>query len=258
MYYLNIKQLVLPVTYLIQYDIKGGISVPDLTESFKKLNKENLSDQIISQIKELIAQGIFKPGDMLPSERELATKLGVSRLPLREALKTLQFINVIEAKPGSGYMIKDLKVANLLDVLDEACEPGQDILNDLKEMRITIEVKAVELACCRKTARDLEKMREAIEEMEIAIEDEPEKVIEGSIKFHNAVLKASHNKLFVAILAYFSDVLNEGRKRSLMIKNRYKIAIEEHKRIYQAIEAGDVGTATNLMKIHLETSYRVD
>jgi GntR family transcriptional repressor for pyruvate dehydrogenase complex len=232
--------------------------MPDLTENFKKLNKENLSDQIISQIKELIAQGIFKPGDMLPSERELAIKLGVSRLPLREALKTLQFISVIEAKPGSGYMIKDLKVANLLEVLDEACEPGQDILNDLKEMRITIEVKAVELACCRKTERDLEKMREAIEEMEIAIEDEPERVIEGSIKFHNAVLKASHNKLFVAILAYFSDVLNEGRKRSLKIKNRYKIAIEEHKRIYQAIEAGDVDTATNLMKIHLETSYRVD
>jgi GntR family transcriptional repressor for pyruvate dehydrogenase complex len=232
--------------------------VVDLTESFKKLNKENLSDQIIAQIKELIAQGVFKPGDMLPSERELAVKLGVSRLPLREALKTLQFINVIEAKPGSGYIIKSLKVANLLEVLDEACEPGQNILNDLKEIRMTIEVKAVELACLRKTERDLERMREAIEEMEREIKQEPEEVIEGSIKFHNAILKASHNKLFIAILAYFSDVLNEGRKRSLMIKNRYQVAIEEHQRIYQAIEAGDVETATNTMKIHLETSYSVD
>lgn len=227
-------------------------------EDFRKVNKENISDQIIFQIKELIAKGIFKPGDMLPSERELAVKLGVSRLPLREALKTLQFINVIESKPGSGYIVKDLKVVNLLDVLDEASEPGQNILNDLKEIRMTIEVKAVELACFRKTERDLERMREAIKEMENEIKHDPEKLIEGSIKFHNAILKASHNKLFIAILAYFSDVINEGRKQSLQIKNRYNIAIEEHKGIYQAIEGGDVENATKLMKIHLETSYRVD
>lgn len=226
-----------------------------VSEEFKKVSKENLSDQIIFQIKELIAKGVFKPGDALPPEKELTQKLGVSRFPLREALKTLHFINVFEAKSGGGYVVKGLEVANLLDILDEACESQQNILNDLKETRVTIEVKAVELACAKKTEKDLQRMREAIAEMENEINRDTEKLIAGSIKFHNAILKASHNKIFVAIMAYFSDVVNEGRKKTLELRGRYKIAIEEHKQIYLAIEAGDVDTATQLMKNHLETSY---
>jgi len=229
--------------------------MPDSPVDFKRVSKENLSDQIILQIKELVTKGIFKPGDILPSERELAAKLGVSRLPLREALKTLQFINVLEVRPGSGYFVKGLEVANLLDILEEACEPGRDILNDLKETRIVIEVKAVELACVKRSEKDLERMLEAIAEMETALNHDSVKLIEGSLKFHNAILKAGHNRLFVAILACFSDVVNEGRKRSLKITDRYQVSIEDHRQIYQAIKERDISTATTLMQSHLETSY---
>jgi|GEM_PF-1420898 Transcriptional regulators len=224
-------------------------------EKFKKLNKENLSDQIIYHIKEMIEQEVLKPGEVLPSERELAIKLGVSRLPLREALKTLQFINVLEGKPGKGYIVKGLTVANLLDILDEACESGQPLLNDLKEMRITVEVRAVELACVKRTEKDLEKMLTAIKDMENELNHSDARLIKSSIDFHNSVLKASHNKFFVAILATFSDAVHAGRRRSLTIKDRYKLAIDEHKNIYLAIKARDAQNAVRLMRSHLETGY---
>ena len=203
----------------------------------------------------LYRQGVFKPGDMLPSERELAIKLGVSRLPLREALKILQFINVIDARAGSGYIVKDLKVANLLDILEEAAESGQSVLHDLKEMRITIEVRAVELACQKRTAKDLERMAKAIERMEQEFLSYVERLVEASISFHTAVLKASHNKLFVVILASFSDVIHADRRRALTIKDRYRTAIDEHRNIYNAIKNRDAEAAATLMKFHLETGY---
>lgn len=223
-------------------------------ESFKRINKESLSDQIIQQIKEMIEKGILKPEDRLPSERDLALKLGVSRLPLREALKTLQFINVLEVRPGEGYVVKGLDTIKLLDILDEACEPAQDTLNDLKEIRITLEMKAVELACTRRTEKDLARLLSAIEDMEKNIDSE-DKEISASIDFHNAIMKASHNKLFVAILACFSDIINEGRAKSWLVKDRYRKAIEEHKIIYEAIKKRDVKAAMECMEIHLATAH---
>ena len=224
-------------------------------EEFKRVNKENLSDQIIQQIKEMIEKGVLKPEDKLPSERELALRLGVSRLPLREALKTLQFINVLEVRPAEGYVVKGLETIKLLEILDIACEPGQDTLNDLIEIRMTLELKAVEFACFRRTEKDLNRMASAIEDMERSIDSDSQKVIQASIDFHNAIMKASHNKLFVSILACFSDIINEGRKKTLVIKNRYKKAIEEHKMIYDAVLKRDTETAMFHMKKHLETAY---
>ncbi|MDX9872589.1 MAG: FadR/GntR family transcriptional regulator [Clostridia bacterium] len=230
----------------------------DQLDGFKKLNKENLSDQIIKQIKEMIENGILKPEDRLPSERELALKLGVSRLPLREALKTLQFINVLEVRQGEGYVVKGLDRIKLLDILEEACEPAQDTLNDLMEIRATLEMKAVELACSRRTEKDLARMLAAIEDMERNIDSEDQE-INASIEFHNAVMKASHNKLFVAIMACFSDILIEGRMQTWRVKDRYKRAIEEHRIIYDAIKKRDVKAAVECMEKHVTTDlYRTD
>lgn len=227
-------------------------------DGFKKLNKENLSDQIIKQIKEMIENGILKPEDRLPAERELALKLGVSRLPLREALKTLQFINVLEVRQGEGYVVKGLDRIKLLDILEEACEPAQDTLNDLMEIRATLEMKAVELACSRRTEKDLARMLAAIEDMERNIDSEDQE-INASIEFHNAVMKASHNKLFVAIMACFSDILIEGRMQTWRVKDRYKRAIEEHRIIYDAIKKRDVQAAVECMEKHVTTDlYRTD
>ncbi len=127
-------------------------------DDFVKVEKTSISDNIIEQIQTMIESGILNPGDKLPSERELSEKLGVSRVPIREALKILQFINVIEVQQGNNYTIKGMGRARLLDLFEEVSNKGYDnILEDLKEIRITIETKAVKLACERRTEEDLKK-----------------------------------------------------------------------------------------------------
>ena len=218
---------------------------------FKKLNKQNYSDQIIAQIKDMIERGELKPGDKLPSERELAVKWGVSRLPIREALKTLQFIKVLEGKQGEGYIVRSLDNVRLLDLIEETSEFGK-IMEDYKEVRLILEVKAVEVACVRRNERDLQKMALALEEMEKELQADPDGGVRGSLLFHDAVLKGSHNKLIQSIYYFYNEIVYEGRLRAKEIPGGYKESLQAHKAIYEAIRDRDIIAATNLMKNHIE------
>jgi GntR family transcriptional repressor for pyruvate dehydrogenase complex len=221
-------------------------------KKFQKLNKQNYSDQIINQIKDMIERGELKPGDKLPPERELAVKWGVSRLPIREALKTLQFIKVLEGKQGEGYIIRSLDNVRLLDLIEETSEFGK-IMEDYKEVRLILEVKAAELACVRRNERDLQKIALAIEEMEKELQHDPDDGgVRGSLLFHDAVLKASHNKLIQSIYYFYNEIVYEGRLRAKKIPGGYMQSLQEHKAIYEAIRDKDIKTASEQMRRHID------
>jgi len=219
-------------------------------KQYRKLNKQNYSDQIITEIKNMIERGELKPGDKLPPERELAVKWGVSRLPIREALKTLQFIKVLEGRQGEGYTVKSLDHARLLDLIEETSEV-EKIMDDYTEVRLTLEVKAAELACLRRTERDLERMAKAIEEMEDELREDPQGGVRGSLRFHDALLGASHNKLIQSIYYFYNEIVYEGRLRTKKIPGSYEEALRAHKAIFAAIRDRDSITAAELMKEHI-------
>lgn len=228
-----------------------------MSTKFIKLEKQNLSDQIIAQIKSMVETGAYKPGDKLPSERDLSQLLGVSRLPLREALKTLEFIGVLETKPKNGMTVKGLGRAKVLELLDESCFDS-DILDDLKVARLALEIKAVELACTKRTESDLQGMADAIEAMAKEYDSKSQrKAIDASLAFHMAILKASRNKVLLALYLYINDfgLFREGRVRSFSIPGRLAAAIREHKEIYEAIKNRDANLAVEQMQFHLNTSY---
>ena len=227
---------------------------------WKKINKSSISDYIIEQIKQMILDGTLSPGDTLPSERELSELLGVSRVPVREALKILQFIKVIEASQGSPYTVRGIGRARLLDLLEELSGRQYDVLDDLKEVRIALETKGVELACYRRTEEDLAQMRACMENMKKCYERGKEnvdsaRVVEASIEFHQCMMNASKNELLAVIYAYISDVIREGRVKTLSIPERYEKALDEHVQIYEAIKARDVETAIDCITDHIVTSY---
>jgi len=222
---------------------------------FEKLSRENLSDQIVRQIKAMIESELINPGDRLPSERELAQMLSVSRLPLREALKSLQQINVLEVRQ-TGYYVRGLESSKLLDFFNGAIS-NRNLLAELKDARIVIELKAVELACQNRTEEDVQRMSDSLDRMDQMIKVGDKGVIEYSMSFHNDIVAASGNRLFVAIMACMSTVLYEGRKKSLEIDNRYITATVEHRKILQAIIDKNSELAIQLMTNHLETAYYV-
>ncbi len=244
--------MVLPLVQITKFN--GVILLSN--EFFKKINRDTISDQIIEQVKGMIKDGTLQHGDSLPSERRMAEMLGVSRLPLREALKALKLLGIIDYSAGSSYKVVGPGQMELLDRLKEI--PNEEgLLKDLKEFRLVFEVKAVELACHRRTEKDLENIEKAIFKMEKVLEDKPSnplEIVESSIKNHNAIMDASKNALFCSLYAYINDIIRKGRERTLHIPGRYREALEEHKKIFQAIKDRDVESAVEEMKKHIQLS----
>ncbi len=222
-------------------------------KDYIKLTKTTYSEQIIEQIKELVETGILKPSDKLPPPKGLAQMLGISMIPLKEALKTLQFMNVIEVTTD-GFIIKGMGKAKLLELLEKAAN-SHDSLNDLKEARMALELKAIELACIRRNEEDLERINLAMISMKEEIELNKGTGIIGSLEFHNAIIEACGNQIIFALTTYINEQLVEGRKESLKIPGRYKVALEEHEQIYKAIKEQNIDKAIKCLKSHLETSY---
>lgn len=224
---------------------------------FPKLNRANLSDQVMEKIRGMVASGELKQGDKLPSERELSIMFQISRLPLREALKSLQTLNVLETRVGGGYYIRGLEASNLLSFIERTTEQHFETLESWKEARITIEVAAVELACDRRTTEDIRLMRNANECMMRALaKNEEEEVLYDSMAFHNALMEASKNHFYKTILDCFKEVQYQGRRKSWEIAQRYHEAFKEHNAIIEAIVERNPDLAKQLMKRHLTTSYK--
>lgn len=227
-------------------------------KSFKKIDRKNLPDQIIRQIQGMIENGLLKPNDRLPSERDLAQMLGVSRLPLREALKSLQSTNVLEVRQGEGYYVRGIETLRLLEFFENRAL-GHSMLGDLKEARIILELAAIELACERRTEADIERMRESNEKMKNAVAESSEKVLQYSIEFHNNIFEAGGNGFLISIMACMASPLYEGRKKTMeMNRERYNLSVKEHNEMVDAIAAKDAEIAKILMRNHLQTSYNTE
>jgi len=110
----------------------------------------------------MIIEGKIKVGDKLPSERELAEMFQVSRVPVREALKVMEFMEVIQYVPGDGIYLKSININDLISKIDFMIETSTDIISDLFEARQAIELKAVELAAIKRTDADLLAMEKYI------------------------------------------------------------------------------------------------
>lgn len=225
-------------------------------EGFRKINKTRLSDQIILQIRQMIDSGQLQRGEQLPSERDLAAQLEVSRLPLREALKALEATQVIESRSGDGYYVCGLATDSLVQLLASASQENHDTLTDLQEARLIVEVAAVKLSCIRRTKRDIDLMQESIHSMRRALDlNDKDETIHYSLDFHRYMVGAAHNQMLSSMLECISTVLREGRTHTEPA--RYIRSIQEHGIILQAIVDKDAERAQALLHEHLSTAYNI-
>lgn len=225
-----------------------------MKESFKRIDKVRVSDQIVEQIRNMIASGQLTEGDQLPSERELASQLAVSRLPLREALKALEATHVIRSRSSDGYYVCGLETDSLVQLLNDAKKEDCDVLQDLQEARKIVEVAAVKLSCYRRTADDIRMMKESVQEMDAALKaTDKQEVIADSLKFHKYMIGAAHNQVLSTMMDCISTTLHEGRAKTY--DSRYQRSVREHELILQAIIERNTDLAQKLLNDHLETAY---
>lgn len=217
---------------------------------------DSLYLQIVERIRQWIMKGELKDGDLLPSERELAQKFDVSRVPVREALKVLEFLGAVKHVRGKGVYVRKIGISHVLDNIGFLMTDPAHMLQDLYEARQGLECQAALLAAERRTDDDLLRIEGEILEMEktMALGGD---VGETSVRFHTAFISASHNSMLVHINDMLVDLLRFSRSRSLRKPARYGAVLQDHRLILEKIRQQDGEGAAKALRDHLERAKQV-
>ncbi|SHE85549.1 FadR/GntR family transcriptional regulator [Desulforamulus putei] len=226
---------------------------------FKPIKPKKIYEEIVDQIKEMIARGELNPGDKLLPERELADRLQVGRSAVREAYRALEAIGIIDIRPGEGTFVREIGTKSMTDIMSLAVVTGKDTLFELLELRKIIETEASALAALRRTKEDINNMKYWLDKMN-------EDISKGrlgdlsDLKFHYAITGAAHNSLLMRLMNSISETMKKEmknvRERLYLTPDTPKRLYEEHILIYQAIAKGDEKEARHTMMDHLSNAEK--
>ncbi len=228
----------------------------EVSESMRTVHRTSVSDDIVAQLTDLIARNVLKPGDRLPPERELCKQFGVGRSSLREALRSLSVMGILDGRVGEGTFVCDNS-----QYLERALQWGFRLdgkkLQDLSETRLMLESQNVFLAAERATETDLETIAEALAGMEGALQDW-ERFLENDLRFHLLIAKATHNSILYSLLETTRNHLQEWIKGSLsepsLAGPRAELSLWEHHKILAALRQRDTEGARLAMAAHIRSS----
>jgi GntR family transcriptional repressor for pyruvate dehydrogenase complex len=216
-------------------------------ETLRPVLRPRLYEQVVSQIQEWIAENGLAVGDRLPPERELASRLGVSRATISQALVAMEVVGMVSVRHGDGVVL--IEPAGSTKVVSALRRHAQQ-LPEIIEAREALETKLAALAAERRTESDLAAIDEALEVMERDIAAGG-RGVEGDELFHAAVTAAGHSALLARLMAEISELIKESRIESLSQPDRPLNSLRGHRRIAEAIRARDGEAAAVAMQAHI-------
>lgn len=220
----------------------------------KPIKTRKIYEQIIDQIVQLVAEGHLKPGDRLPSERELVERFEVSRASIREAISALEMMGLIEVRSGEGTYIREVNVDSAVAPLAWMLFIEKDTEMELYEARKILEVQAGGLAAERAEEEEMEDIFQALETMRLDLEKQCLGE-EADHYFHYAIARATHNKILIRLMNTISDTmqmtLKSSRSKLYADTSSPERLYKEHYAIYEAIRNRDSKNAQKLMYDHL-------
>ena len=217
----------------------------------------SVTDRAVASIQELIRSGTLPPGSRLPPENEFAAQLGIGRSSIREAVKALELIRVLDVRHGDGTYVTSLEPHLLLKGVGLAIELVQDdSVLEVVEVRRLFEPVATGLAADRIDSITLDRLAGNVEGMEQAGDDQ-EQLIHHDHAFHSAVFAATGNRTLMSILDGLSSRTLRARTwRGIIEGDASQQTIREHRAIHQALAAGDRPLAEAAALVHVNTSER--
>jgi GntR family transcriptional repressor for pyruvate dehydrogenase complex len=242
----------------VQVDSHEGEVNPELglIDEFEPILRVDITAEIIGRIKTLLARGKLKPGDRLPPEREFAKLLGVGRPVLRQALKALATLGVLESRIGHGTYVTTSTTGLLAAPIDFIILMQATTLPELFEVRKTIEVELAGLAAERASDQDLALIGSIIENQSRNLSN-PQGFLVEDLNFHNAIAGAVCNVLFRAILDSLRRLMVETRRKLLLTGDDLSNSLADHKAIFQAISNRRKEDAHQAMLRHLNRVYHL-
>jgi GntR family transcriptional regulator, transcriptional repressor for pyruvate dehydrogenase complex len=201
-------------------------------------------------VEDYIRRGGFRPGDRLPSEREFSELLGFSRTAVREAVKRLNQKGLVRSSVGRGLFVADPSSGAVGASLDTVLHLQGGTVGHVFEMRHVLGSAAARLAAAHATPADLDAMRAPLEEM-LREYRTPNVLRRAGTAFHLALARASHNPLLAALTEPVMRVMDRTRELTPLHGGPSQRGALGHKRIYDAVAAGDADGAAGAMEDHL-------
>lgn len=224
---------------------------------FQKIEAEKLSQAVVRQIEALILQGILRPGERLPSERDLSDRLGVSRPSLREAVAELQAAGLLTTRAGAGIYVADVIGSVFSPGLLRLFARHDTAVFDYLAFRRDMEGLAAERAASIGTDADLAVVDRVFGRMQAA-QDRRNPTDEAALdaEFHMAIIEAGHNVIMLHMMRAMFDLLSEGvfYNRSVMFRQRTTRAalLDQHRAINAGLQARDPTAARAAVEAHLD------
>lgn len=215
------------------------------------MRRTKVYEEVAAQIRRQMAEGVLRPGDRLPAERELTEAFGVSRSSVRDAIRVLELAGLVEPRQGEGTVVHELTLDSLVSPLASVLVTRKDLLADLLEARRLIEPGIAQRAALAATEEDIEAMQAILGRQagEIAA---GRLAVEEDTAFHYRLATTARNPVILKVIDVLMDLLQTERARSLQVRGRPKRSLEGHRRILAAVRRHDQEGASQAMAQHLK------
>ena len=234
--------------------MKQGTKAPRIVRPDRS-NQGTGFAMVFDFLRDQLLDGAIRNGDRLLPERELALQLGVSRPIVREALRALSMLGVVEIRERLGTVVRQPDISVLGDVFAFSLVQATDAIDDVMQARIALECQAIRLACERVTTADIERIRGALDEIERTVSD----ATDGSLAdfgLHLALVRASRSDTLIQLYGAIANLLTRSHRdrRQQMAHQQDEImnktVVEDHRRLLDAVIAGDQDAADLALRRH--------
>ncbi|HEY8544028.1 MAG TPA: FadR/GntR family transcriptional regulator [Acidimicrobiales bacterium] len=211
-----------------------------------------VSSSVVEHVRELVASGQLAPGDRLPAERDLAERLGVGRNSIREALRELQMLGLVEARRGSGTFVRAAEPSAIMAPFQTVISLSAAAVDDVMAFRRMFEPEVAAMAAMHINGDRMAMLANALRRFDEAIESEGHPV-DADVDFHEVVAQCTGNAVVIAIQHALAQLFADMRKRlsSSTYRSGNRVA-RGHQALFGAIVAGDAEAARDVMREHLD------
>lgn len=223
----------------------------------KPIAPKKIYQSIIEQFVNLLKDEKIKVGEKLPSERDLAERFQVSRPSVREALRAMEMIGLIEIRPGDGVFVTDINIGPFMNAISPLLLRTKDLHIELLELRKMLEMRAVELACRNSKERDIRELQLIVDRMKKALEENhAAEGAQADIQFHETIFAITNNAFLRKAAEWVVSALETSVvfTRSLMLEKKgfAEQLFRQHVQIFEAIRDGDAPAGRKKIEEHLD------
>ncbi len=221
-----------------------------IKSEFEAIRRNKVYEEVAKQIERLILTKLH-PGDKLPAERELAEMFGVSRSSIRDAIRSLELVGLVEPRQGAGTVVCEVTADTLINPLASLLKHQQQLVGELLDFRLMIEPPLAARAATHASPEEIDEMEDILHRQGDKLAKE-ELAVEEDSEFHYAIAMASGNTVVLRVLDLLMDLLRDTRERSLQLQGRPQKSLGGHRRILGAIKRHDGEAAKAAMRRHIE------